>query len=465
MFSHIHIPAVLQKINAIFVQHGYEAYLVGGAVRDTLLGKKASDLDIATNATPEQVMKIFHRVIPTGIAHGTVTIHFMGEEIETTTFRTESDYSDGRHPDKVAYAATIEEDLSRRDFTMNAIAASLKDGSLVDPFDGQNDIKRKCIRTVGKPLDRFSEDGLRPVRALRFASQLDFSIEDNTFKAIEDVSIKEKIKSISIERFRDEFVKILSSKKPSVGLLLLEQTGIMDIFIPEFKSCRGCIQSDVRGFHEFDVANHLFYSCDGAPREKLNVRLAALFHDIGKPDVKRVEKNISAGGEIFTFYNHEGVSAEKTREILFRLKFPNSMIDNVVHLVKNHMFYYESKWTDAAVRRFLVRIKAENIEDLFDLRLADVYGMHNTAVVANSETVANLNELSDRIKKVESEHSAMSLKSLAVNGNDLIKIGVPAGKKIGFILNELLETVLDDPTENTKEKLLLIAENIKNKAF
>ncbi|MCR5606148.1 MAG: HD domain-containing protein [Treponema sp.] len=463
MFNHIHIPAVLQKMNAIFVQHGYEAYLVGGAVRDTLLGKKASDLDIATNATPEQVMTIFHKVIPTGIAHGTVTIHFMGEEIETTTFRTESDYSDGRHPDKVAYAATIEEDLSRRDFTMNAIAASLKDGAIVDPFNGQDDIKRKYIRTVGNPLERFSEDGLRPIRALRFASQLNFTIDDNTFKAIEDNSIRDKIKNISIERFRDEFVKILSSKKPSVGLALLEQTGIMDIFIPELKACRNCIQSDVRGFHEFDVANHLFYSCDGAPREKLNVRLAALFHDVGKPDVKRIEKIDE--GEIFTFYNHEGVSAEKTREILFRLKFPNSLIDNVVHLVKNHMFYYEPKWTDAAVRRFIMRIKAENIEDLFDLRLADVYGMHNTAVVANSETVANLNELSDRIKKIESEHTAISLKSLAVNGNDLIKIGIPAGKKIGFILNELLETVLDDPSENTKEKLLLIAENIKNKAF
>ena len=229
----IKIPQDLQKVNDLFVSHQFKAYLVGGAVRDTILGKEMHDWDLATNATPEQVMSIFHHVIPTGIAHGTVTIHIFGHEIETTTFRTEAGYSDGRHPDSVAYAATIEEDLSRRDFTMNAIAADLSTGELVDPFHGQKDIQNKVIRTVGNPLDRFNEDGLRPVRAVRFAGQLGFSIEQATLSSLSNPAVLKKTSGISIERFRDELTKILLSKKPSISLKLLEQTGIMHIFMPQ----------------------------------------------------------------------------------------------------------------------------------------------------------------------------------------------------------------------------------------
>ena len=208
----IKIPTVLSKMNNIFEENGFKAYLVGGAVRDTLMKKDASDWDIATNATPEQVISIFRKVIPTGITHGTVTVHFMGEQIEVTTFRLEEGYSDGRHPDKIAFASDIEEDLSRRDFTMNAIAVSLKDGSIVDPFDGKNDIKNKIIRSVGDALERFNEDGLRPIRAIRFASQLGFDIEKNTLQAISNKKILEKTASISIERFRDELIKLLKSQ-------------------------------------------------------------------------------------------------------------------------------------------------------------------------------------------------------------------------------------------------------------
>lgn len=460
--NHIKIPDILKKMNEIFVQHGYKAYLVGGAVRDMLMGKEPHDWDVTTDATPEQVMSIFRKVIPTGIAHGTVTVHFMKNEIEVTTFRTESDYSDGRHPDKVEYTGNIEEDLSRRDFTINAIASYLGDGTITDPFHGRDDIKRKVIRTVGNPLERFSEDGLRPVRAVRFSAQLGFEIERETLKAISEPEILKKTSGISLERFRDELLKLMKAEKPSAGLKLMEESGILDIFIPEFKKCRGCIQGDFRGYHQFDVLDHLFYACDGAPASKQNVRLAALFHDIGKPDVKRVIP--TPQGDQFTFYNHEAKSQQITKEILFRLKFSNAEIANICHLVVNHMFNYTQDWTDAAVRRFLAKIQAENLEDLYDLRLADIYGMNNSPVRGqDSRTIALLNELKDRISKETEKNSVLSLKQLAVNGKDLIKNGISAGKDLGFVLNQLLETVLEDPTQNEKEQLIKIALNIYKK--
>ena len=459
MMKQIKIPDDLKKMNEIFTSHGYEAYLVGGAVRDTILGKPATDWDIATNATPQQVISIFHKVIPTGIAHGTVTVHFSGHEIEVTTYRTDIGYSDGRHPDKVAYAATIQEDLSRRDFTMNAIAVNMTTEEIVDPFSGREDIRRKIIRTVGNPVDRFTEDGLRPVRALRFSAQLGFVIEKDTFEAISQPSILKKTAGISIERFRDEVIKMLSADKPSIGFHFMEQTGVLSLFIPEFTACRNCIQSDSRGFHEFDVLDHLFYSCDGAPKSNLNVRLAALFHDIGKPLVK---KSIHVDNvEQLTFYNHEFISAQIAQTVLTRLRFPNTTVEAVVHLVKQHMFHYEPDWSDAAVRRFLVRVQPEYLNDLFDLRIADVYGMHNTPVrLHDSEVGKNLCELKDRISAVMQQNTILGIKDLAVNGRDLMEAGIPAGRHMGQILNSLLDSVLDDPAQNTKEKLLNIAKHL-----
>lgn len=466
----IKLPDILIKMNQIFNENGFKAYLVGGAVRDIFLKKQASDLDVATNATPQDVMRIFKFVVPTGFEHGTVTVHFMNQEIEVTTFRTESGYSDGRHPDSINYAATIEEDLSRRDFTMNAIAVDLNFGKIIDPFKGRKDIKKKIIRTVGSPLERFKEDGLRPIRALRFASKLNFLIEKETFEAISNPIIHKKIESISIERFRDEFEKILLSKKPSVGLKMMESTGILFLFIPEFSKCRDCIQSDYRAFHKFDVLDHLFYACDGAPKDKLNVRTAALFHDIGKPDSKKIIKQKVLDGEknnsekeieTLTFYNHESYSEKITKDILIRLKFPNVFINSVCHLIKEHMFHYESNWTNAAVRRFIIRVQPENLEDLYDLRIADMFGMYNQPVeIKYNQSISLLIELQNRINDELNKNNILSLKDLKINGKDLMNNGIPSGKELGIILNELLETVIEDPSANEKDNLLKIAKNI-----
>ena len=457
----IKIPYELQKLNEIFSQNGFEAYLVGGAVRDVLLGKEASDWDVTTNAKPDQVMKIFNKVIPTGIDHGTVTVHFMKKEIEVTTFRTESDYSDGRHPDKVEYTGKIEEDLGRRDFTMNAIAASLFDGKIVDPYGGQADIEKKIIRTVGNPSDRFMEDGLRPIRAIRFASKLNFSIEKYTYLEIFEKEIHKKIQSVSVERFRDEFMKIMSSPIPSVGLKLLEQTGLMALLLPEVMDCRGCIQKDDRGYHQFDVMDHNIYACDGAPIEKPFIRLAAFLHDVGKPAAK-IQRTID-GLVINNFYNHEFYSSEITKKLMTRMKFSNAEISYVTHLIQNHMFHYESNWTDSAVRRFIIKIGKENLNDLIDLRLADMYGKYNQPVrLHDSQACKLLIELKDRVSALLEQDNALSLKDLKINGNDLILLGVK-GRQIGIILNDLFQTVIDDPKMNTKEKLLEISKNLIEK--
>ena len=461
----ITIPETLKKLNAIFEENGFEAYLVGGAVRDVLLGKKASDWDITTNAKPEDIMGMFHRVIPTGIAHGTVTIHFMGKEIEATTFRSESGYSDGRHPDSVRFNATLEDDLSRRDFTMNAIAASLKDGTLIDPFNGEKDIKNKIIRTVGSPVERFLEDGLRPIRALRFSSQLNFEIEGETYEAIKRTEVQQKIQSISLERFRDEFIKILHSEEPSVALHRMEETGILKIFIPELIEGRNCMQADIRGYHVFDVLDHNLYACDGAPRENLLVRLAALFHDSGKVQAKSIEKvEVPQGSgtfcDIIHFYRHEVYSSEIVKKVLARLKFPNTVVDSVAHLVENHMFHFEENWSDAAVRRYIGKVEPEYLDDVFSLRIADMYGKYRKMPEATSDGMKKLLLLQDRVKEILAKQNAISLKDLAVNGNDLITAGLKPGKRLGAILQELFQCVLDDPEMNEKEKLLMVAKNL-----
>ncbi len=456
------IPDVLSRMNRIFSENGFKAYLVGGAVRDMIMGKEAHDWDVATDASPSEVMSIFRKVVPTGIAHGTVTVHFSGHEIEVSTFRTEDGYTDGRHPDRVSFTSDIEEDLARRDFTMNAIAISLEDGHMEDPFGGIHDIRKKTVRTVGKPVDRFCEDGLRPVRAIRFSSTLEFAVEAGTLDAISEKKVAEKIRGISQERFRDELMKLLGSKEPSRGLKLMEETGILEMFIPELSACRGCVQGDSRGFHEFDVLDHLFYACDGAPSEKPLVRLSALLHDIGKPAVKKTV--FKEGAESITFYGHERVGAKISRDLLARLKFSNAQMDAVSHLVENHMFHYESNWTDSAVRRFISRVGVSCMEDLFDLRLADVYGMHRKKMrLHDSLNAEGLLELKRRVEDELEKKSALTLKDLAVNGKTLMSLGIPPGRDIGKILESLLETVLDDPVQNTEERLSAVALGLWNR--
>ena len=459
----IAIPQELKKVNEIFTENGFKAYLVGGAVRDILRNKEGHDWDIATDATPQQVMKIFRRVIPTGIAHGTVTIHILGKEIEATTFRTDGSYSDGRHPDSIEYAATIEEDLSRRDFTINAIAADLGDGHLVDPFGGQDDIRRRLIRTVGSPLDRFGEDGLRPVRAVRFAGQLGFDIDPETYRALHNPAVLQKTASISVERFRDEWCKMMALDKPSICLKLLEKTGIMDMFIPEFRMCRGCSQSDARGYHDFDVADHIFHAVDGAPKENLAIRLAAFYHDIGKPQTRTVAE--VDGLPIIHFHGHEVVSAETASRSLVHLRFPNETVRKVVHLVREHMFRYESCWSDAAVRRFIIRVGLDSFEDLIALHVADIYGKHASPLVEGSPEWNLIAELKSRVEKCVESRDALSLKDLCVTGNDLKEMGIPAGKHLGEILKELFETVTESPEMNDRDKLLSLAVNIWKERF
>ena len=436
------VPPILKEISAHFHNAGFSVYLVGGAVRDFLLKKQACDFDIATNAKPSDVMKLFRHTVPTGIEHGTVTILYKNIQIECTTFRTESCYKDGRHPAAVSYTAKIEDDLARRDFTMNAIAVSLPDGAIIDPFNGRTDIKAASITTVGKPLDRFLEDGLRPIRAIRFAAQLDFIIEEKTLAAIpQALHITQKI---SIERFRDEFSKMITSPHPITGLRLLEDTQLMQLFLPELTACRGIEQ---KGFHRFDVLDHCFLACSACPATHLHVRLAGLFHDIGKPAVRKKDKN-----GVYTFYRHEAVSEKLTRTIMKRLKYPNATIEKTAHLVAQHMFHYEPSWTDAAIRRFIIRAGKDNIADLFSLRYADTFALAGTPVEPTF-----LTELSARIDSVLQESQVLSLKDIKVNGADLLALGVPKGKTVGIILQFLLDTVIDDPLQNTRERLLDIA--------
>ena len=443
--NNVRIDPILKEIASIFASAGKKAYLVGGAVRDMIRGKKAEDWDLATDAEPEEVVRLFRRVVPTGIKHGTVTILYKGHSIETTTFRTESDYTDGRRPDSVAYAKTIEEDLSRRDFTMNAIAAELPSGGLVDPFDGGADIRNRVIRCVGDPAARFNEDGLRPLRAARFSAQLEFSLDEATLRAIP--SALEKTAMVAAERLRDELDKTLRARRPSIAFSLMEQTGLLSLVLPELERCRGVEQ---KGNHRFDVLDHLLLACDAAAADRPVVRLAALFHDIGKPIVEAIDQD-----GVRTFHRHEEESARIAERVMLRLRYPSAMIKTVRHLVSTHMFFYEDSWTDAAVRRFLVRMGLENIADAFALRRADAWATAGVEPPADA-----LLPFLERIEAVLAENKAFSLKDLAVGGNELAAIGVPKGPKMGTILGELLETVLDDPAMNEKEKLLEVARRL-----
>lgn len=440
----------LREIALLFRDRGRQLYLVGGAVRDMFRGQSPKDWDLATDAVPAEVLEMFRgitpraSVIPTGIKHGTVTLHYRGGEYEITTFRSESDYRDGRHPESVRFAKTIEEDLSRRDFTMNSIALSLPGGEAVDPYGGLEDIKKGRIRCVGKALDRFAEDGLRPMRALRFAAQLGYQVEDSTLEAIRpslDVTAK-----VSRERIRDELDKIIASPRPSAAFRLMETTGLLELLAPELSACRGIEQ---KGYHRFDVLDHSLLACDYAAGKEYpqEVRLAALLHDIGKPEVRQKDE---AG--IWTFYQHEKHSARMARDLMTRLRYPNAQIDKVCRLVDCHMFHYDDSWGEGAVRRFIIRVGEENLEDIYRLRRADTYGM-----AGNEGPPENLTGLISRVDRVLAGNHALSLKDLAISGGDLINAGIQPGRHMGIILKELLETVVDDPASNNRETLLNIA--------
>ncbi len=437
------IPAPVKELGRVFREKGYECHLVGGAVRDLILGRELTDFDIATNALPEQVTDLFRRVIPTGIKHGTVTVLFRGERFEVTTYRSDGTYSDGRRPDAVTFSATIDEDLARRDFTINGMACDLASGRLLDPHGGRADLMRKVVRAIGDPSQRFQEDGLRPVRACRLAAQLGFSIDAATKAAIP--AALDRVRLVSMERVRDELVRIVQSEHVVMGFELLSETGLLAVIMPELEQGRGVEQ---RERHCFDVFMHSLYTCAAADPADLGLRLAALLHDVGKP----ATLTFGEAGEP-RFHNHDRVSAELADEILKRLKLPNAVVERVSHLVRHHMFNYSEEWKDAAVRRLVARVGREHIHDLMRLRRADQVGRCN-----RDEPITGLVELGRRIERVLGAESALTLGDLAVDGRALMaELAVPSGPVVGVILRFLMETVLEDPAQNERGRLLEIA--------
>jgi poly(A) polymerase/tRNA nucleotidyltransferase (CCA-adding enzyme) len=436
-------PHFLRPVAKRFVEHGYSCYLVGGAVRNLLQGTEPEDFDLATDAPPDEVRKLFKRVIPTGIEHGTVTVLFRSRTFEVTTFRVEGKYSDSRHPDEVGFTPSIEEDLKRRDFTVNGMAVDLGSDAFLDPHDGYGDLQRGLIRAIGEPEERFREDGLRIMRAVRFATQLQFEIEPQTFGGIRNSL--DTIEDVSAERIRDELVKILESKKPSFGIRTLHESGILARIIPELDRCSDIPQGSPTAP---DVLTHAALSCDGAPAARLDLRLAALLHDIGKAPSFTTD---AEGG--YSFHGHEQESARLTESILRRLRFPNATVSHVSHLVRHHMFNYRPDWSDAAVRRFIARVGEKSVPDLLKLREADLYGKHG-----EHRSDRNLDDLERRVAAVLEAQQALSIRDLALNGNQLHEeAGIPKSRVMGEVLEFLLERVLEDPALNEKQKLLELA--------
>ncbi|MGH7681390.1 MAG: CCA tRNA nucleotidyltransferase [Candidatus Eiseniibacteriota bacterium] len=430
------IVSMIQRLHA--AKHA--AYLVGGSVRDRIRGVPTSDWDIATSAKPESVMKLFPSAIPTGIKHGTVTVPTEIGPCEVTTFRVEHGYTDARRPDRVEFVATIEADLSRRDFTVNAIAWDPESDREVDPFGGRADIAARRIRAVGNARERIAEDGLRAIRAARFAATLTFDVEPETLDAV--AGARDAVAKVAAERIRDELTKLLTAPKPSRGLEVLRVTGLLDLVLPELASCVAVPQNR---YHAYDVYYHTLHSLDAAPVEKPAVRWAALFHDVGKPPTRAEKDNGDA-----TFYNHEFEGARLAETAMTRLRFGRDTIDRVTHLVRQHMFDYRPEWTDAAVRRFVQKVGVENIADLFDLRIAD-----NLGNGLKTGFPHYLEELRGRIEGVLAARQALTIQDLDVNGEDVMReMGLEPGPRVGEILNWLLEQVLEDPALNERQRLL-----------
>lgn len=440
----IYIPKELNKVADIYASAGKQCWLVGGALRDGLMGRKSEDYDIATDARPEETIKLFHRTVPTGIKHGTITILLGSHQFESTTFRTDGKYSDGRRPDEVKYADDIREDLARRDFTVNAMAWNLIDGGLLDPHGGKADLSSRIIRAIGVPDERFKEDSLRLIRACRFAAQLNFNIHEETREAI--LRTLDGVPGLSVERIWEELKKIFASPRPSKAFSLFHRTGILSLILPELETCAGVEQ---KGRHLLDVFDHCLIACDVAPADNLAVRTAALFHDIAKPSVKSVDDT----GEVI-FHKHDEASAVTAEKILRRYKAPNAFRERVVRLVRHHMFQYTSEWTDAAVRRFMARVGLDILDDLLALRVADA----SAVAPGQKVSTAHLVELISRIDMILKAESALTVGDLAVNGKDLMReLNLKSGPILGTLLNHLLDCVIEDPSVNEKKKLLDMA--------
>jgi len=473
------IPDFVTRVTKVLENANFEAFLVGGCVRDIIMEREPKDWDITTNAKPEEIIALFEKTIyenkfgtvgvciPTQpeisdnseneVTHETPVIEKNGISpdvthvtkyniVEVTPYRVESKYSDYRHPDEVSFSDKLEDDLKRRDFTMNALAYNPDKGQIVDLYKGQEAIKDKIISAVGDPNDRFQEDALRMLRAIRFSSQLDFVVSHETMEAI--TKNKELIKNVSFERIRDEFTKMIISCDPVKGIAMLQKLGILKYIIPELEEGIGCEQG---GAHKYDVFEHLLHALDHASKKgwELEIRLAALFHDIGKPKSRR--KGIK---KEYTFYGHEVVSEKMARTIMERLKYPKKTTDLVVSLVRNHMFFSDTETiTLSAVRRIVQKVGKENVWDLMNIRECDRVGMNKV------EAPYRLRKYHAMIEEVLRD--PISVGQLAIDGEVLIKeLGMTPSRRMGWILSALLEEVLDDPTKNTKEHLIELVKSL-----
>lgn len=453
------IPVPVRDILRSLSQAGFKAYIVGGSVRDILLERAPKDWDITTDALPEKIMEIFPESFYEN-AFGTVGVKIKtGEKteevIEVTTFRLESGYEDKRHPSEVRFTQRVEDDLARRDFTVNAMAYG-QDGkgawNLIDPFGGKADLEAGIVRAVGNPHHRFEEDALRLMRAVRLVTELrgedpkrHWHLENDTLSALKELS--GNLKAISQERIRDEFSKILLSAKPKEGLELLEETGLLRSFLPELREGIGVTQNL---HHIYTVWEHNLRALETCPSRKLSVRLAALLHDVAKPRTKRGE------GYRSTFYNHDHVGARMTTEILTRLRYPQAVVKKASLLVDNHLFYYNvGEVTEASVRRLIKRVGLENMDDLMAVRIGDRLG----SGVPKAKPY-KLRHLEYMIEKVSQD--PLSVKMLALKGTDLMgELSLPAGPQIGAILDVLLAEVIEDPGRNSREHLLERAQALR----
>ncbi len=446
MNKELSIPTEVAFVTKTLEDGGFEAFLVGGCVRDLILNKTPKDWDVTTNATPDQIISLFTKTFYEN-QFGTVGV--VNEEtedatlkvVEVTPYRLEGEYSDNRHPDNVVFSQKIEDDLKRRDFTMNSLAYSVSKKEIIDLYNGQKDIKDKLVRTVGEAEHRFKEDGLRILRAIRLSTELEFEISLETEKAI--IENSNLLENISKERIRDEFSKIVMSKNPLRGLVTMQKLGVLRYVVPELEEAMGVEQG---GIHTYDVWEHLLRSLQhSADKEyNLDIRLSALFHDISKPESRR------GGGKNkqWTFYGHEVLGARKTKKILTNLKFSTKIIEKVVSMIRWHMFFSDTEQISlSAVRRMIVNVGRENIWDLMNLRICDRIGTGRP-----KEDPYRLRKYHSMIE--EALRDPISVGMLKIDGKKIMEITkITPGPKIGFVLHALLEEVLEDPTKNTEEYL------------
>lgn len=444
----INIPKDVQYIIDKFYKNNYEAYMVGGCVRDCILGLSPKDYDITTSAKPNITESLFTKTIPTGIDHGTITVIIGNESFEVTTYRTEGTYLDNRRPEFVSFVSNIKEDLSRRDFTINAFAYNDKSG-LLDYFNGLSDLNNKIIKAVGDPNIRFREDALRMLRAIRFSAQLDFTIEEHTLNAIKTNC--DLIKNISIERVRDELCKILISNNPSKGLILLRDTEILKIILPEINSL---VQyTPLCNNHNRDVFEHTLKVINNT-ESNLTLRLSALFHDVGKLNTLTVLPN----GHHY-FPGHSIESAIMTKEILRRLKFDNEAITNVCAIIYDHLVLRPDYMpTDGEIKRLINRVGINNIYTLYNLQRADINSLWDPIPF-----LTKVDYIENKTIEILKNKEPLTIKDLDINGSVLIKeLGLKPGKILGHILNYLLEKVLDDKSLNSKNSLISLSKAYLN---